>query len=265
MKIPGVLVVGLMLATPALAQTSARTADVRQEHYQIGVMERVLEGAVEHGAANFRERLQAVFPDAPAQLMILDNPRVRGFRLDGYGLFFDVEVPSSNGTLLWSLRTLDRGQPAAAPPAVPASSAVPRLPNPRRPAGAAASAPPDRPVTAAAAPPPRAAQSETQSAATPDAPAADEQLLENPNGAYRQEVVQSLADAMLDYSGPLSVSNEEWITVAARGIQDRPRIAPADNDGQTVIIRVRGADLSAFRAGQMSRDDVMRRIEKRVF
>ena len=77
--------------------------------------------------------------------------------------------------------------------------------------------------------------------------------------------MQALADTMLDYSGPLSVSNEEWITIAARGIQDRPRIAPVDSDGQTVMIRVRGADLSAFRAGQLSREDVMRRIEKRVF
>ena len=152
MKIPGALVLGMTLATPALAQTAARPADARQEHYQIGVMERVLEGAVEHGAANFRERLQAMFPDAPAQLMILDNPRVRGFRLEGYGVFFDVEVPSSNGTLLWSLRTLDRGQPGQASPSLPASSSVPRLPNPRRAPGVTASASPDRPVTAASQP-----------------------------------------------------------------------------------------------------------------
>jgi hypothetical protein len=90
-------------------------------------MERVLEGAVEHGAANLRERLQAVAPDAPAQLLILGNPRVRGFRLDGYGLFFDVEVPSLNGTLTWSLRTLDPGA-AAGSPALPASTARPVLP-----------------------------------------------------------------------------------------------------------------------------------------
>ena len=38
-----------------------------------------------------------------------------------------------------------------------------------------------------------------------------------------------------------------------------------DNDVQTVVIRVRGADLAAFRARQMSRDDVIKRIEKRVF
>jgi hypothetical protein len=258
MKTVAAAVLGVAVAAPAFAQApAARAADPRQTHYQIGVMERVLEGAVEHGASNFRDRLQAVFPDAPAQLMILDNPRVRGFRLDGYGVFFDVEVPSSNGTLLWSLRTLDQSGPAAAPasPTVPASTVAPILPNRRRPAGGGAApapqAPPDRSVSAASLAP-RPAQ-------------ADEALLDNPNEAYRTEVVQAIADAMLDYSTPLAVGADEWLTVAARGIQDRPRVASPDNDGQTVMIRVKGADLQAFRAGTISREDVMQRMEKRVF
>ena len=89
--------------------------------------------------------------------------------------------------------------------------------------------------------------------------------LENPNEEYRGEVVQALADAMVDYSGPLAVGADEWLTIAARGIQDRPRVGPPDNDVQTVLIRVRGADLTAFRAGQLSRDEMFKRIERRVF
>jgi hypothetical protein len=260
MKTLGAAVLAVAVASPAFAQAPApRAGDQRQTHYQIGVMERVLEGAVEHGAANFRDRLQAVFPDAPAQLMILDNPRVRGFRLDGYGVFFDVEVPSSNATLLWSLRTLDQSVPAAAPsaansPTVPTSNVAPILPNRRRPAGGAAPAPPappDRSVSAASLAP-RPVQ-------------ADEALVDNPNEAYRAEVVQAIADAMLDYSAPLAVGGEEWLTVAARSIQDRPRVASPDTDGQTVMIRLKGSDLQAFRAGTISRDDVLQRIEKRVF
>ena len=34
----------------------------KQSRYQIGVMERVLEGAVEHGVSVTRDRLQAVLP-----------------------------------------------------------------------------------------------------------------------------------------------------------------------------------------------------------
>ena len=252
MKLPGVLGLGLALATAlfpqaALAQ-APRPAEVRQTHYQIGVMERVLESAVEHGAANLRERLQAIAPDAPAQLLILGNPRVRGFRLDGYGVFFDVEVPSLNGTLTWSLRTLDPGT-AAGSPALPASTARPVLPNPRRAPGTIAGAP-DRQLNAAAAAP---------------KPAADDSILDDPNEAYRTEVVGALTQAMLDYSAPLAVGPDEWLSIAARGIQDRPRLGPPDSDAQTVMIRLKGADLAAFRAGQLKADEVILRVEKRVF
>ena len=71
-------------------------------------MERVLEGAVEHGATMMRDRLQAVVPPAQAQLLIQENAHARGFRLEGYGVFFDVIVPSLDGSLTWSLRTLDQ-------------------------------------------------------------------------------------------------------------------------------------------------------------
>jgi len=254
MKTLGLTLLGIAMAAPSFAQAAGQPADARQAHYQIGVMERVLEGAVEHGAANLRDRLQAVFPDAPAQLLILDNPRVRGFRLDTYGVFFDVEVPSLNGTLTWSLRTLDQAAPPAAAGSapVPASNVAPLRPNPRRPAGAGA-APPDRGVSATALAPRSAAQ------------ASDDRILDNPNEAYRAEVVQALADAMIDYSSPLEVADAEWLTVAARGIQDHPRIGPADNDAQTVMVRVKGADLSAYRARQITRAQLMERIEKKVF
>ncbi len=280
-------------ASPAAAQ--ARPVGPTQTHYQIAVMERVLEGAVEHGAALVRERLQAIAPDAPAQMLILDNPRVRGFRLEGYGVFFDVEVPSLNGTLTWSLRTLDQNDlglqsalnmlktrldpadvdlqqalrrvelqvgpakavPASAPAPAPSPSAAPLRPNPRR----AAAGAPDRTVAATSVAP-AAAPADAAPAA---APRADDSILENPNQVYRAEVLQALTDAMLDYSGPLEISNDQWITIAARGIQDRPRLGPPDNDVQTVILRVRGADLAAFLAKQISRDEVISRIDRRVF
>ena len=150
---------------------------------------------------------------------------------------------------------------APAPAAAPAPASAPLRPNPRRAAGAAAGAA-DRPVTAASvAPAPAAQASDAASGARP----VEDHILDNPNEAYRAEVVQALADAMLDFSGALAISGDEWITIAARGIQDRPRLGPADNDVQTVILRVHGADLAAFRAGQMSRDDMIKRIDRRVF
>jgi hypothetical protein len=280
--------VSVATSSAAAAQTPARPLNARNVHYQIATMERVLEGAVEHGATIIRDRLQAIAPDAPAQMLILDNPRVRGFRLDGYGVFFDVEVPSLNGTLTWSLRTLDQNDlglqsalntirarldptdvdlqqalkrvelqvgplttPTAAP--LPATQRVPRLPTPRRATGSAASAA-DQPVGATALTP-----------APAPVPPAEDRILDNPNEAYREEVVLALADAMLDHSSPLGIGPDEWLTIAARGIQDQPRLGPPDNDAQTVMIKVRGADLTAFRANQISRDEVIKRMDRRVF
>ena len=40
-------------------------------------------------------------PDAP---MLTGAPEVRGFRLDGYGVFFDVEVPALRLPVTWPLR-----------------------------------------------------------------------------------------------------------------------------------------------------------------
>src|SRR5438477_6516923 len=96
---------------PATAERS-RQVDERanaESRYQIGQMERVLEGAVEHGATITRDRLKSVLPPGDT-LMNGENARARGFRLEGYGVFFDVIVPpfETETTLSWSIRTLDQ-------------------------------------------------------------------------------------------------------------------------------------------------------------
>src|SRR5258707_7779856 len=111
------LAVGLIGAS-AMAQTntaaSRASVEQKQSRYQIGVMERVLEGAVEHGVTMTPDRLQAAVP-AEMQFM-MDNARVRGFRLEGYGLFFDVVVPSFEGSVAWAVRPPDRHDPRPANP-----------------------------------------------------------------------------------------------------------------------------------------------------
>src|SRR4051812_47675299 len=111
--------ISVAAAGPASAQSAAeRQADaarqgqelqamqqMKESRYQIAQMERLLEGAVEHGATVIRDRLAAVMP---ADMLLTENARARGFRLDGYGMFFDVEVPSLAGTLPWSIQTLDQ-------------------------------------------------------------------------------------------------------------------------------------------------------------
>ena len=70
------------------------------------------------------------------------------------------------------------------------------------------------------------------------------------------------------YSGTvkkLDIASGEWLTVAARSIDGRPPLAPADSEARTVIIRVKGADLTAFLGGQISRDEAIARMDVRVF
>ena len=86
--------------TPPPAQTPSTPAPAEQRtqsRFQISQLERLLAGAVEHGATLFRQRFQAALP---SQLLITENARVRGFPLEGYGVFFDVEVPGIEGSAL---------------------------------------------------------------------------------------------------------------------------------------------------------------------
>ena len=53
-------------------------------------------------------------------------------------------------------------------------------------------------------------------------------ILADPNEAYRTEVMQALKDAMLAHSSSLGIGPNEWLTIAAKGNDDRPRLAPAD-------------------------------------
>jgi hypothetical protein len=238
-----------------------------QLRYQIGTMERVLENAVEHGAAIWRDRLQAV---VPSQTLLLDNARARGYRLEGYGVFFDVEVPSlSFETTLYSVfRTLDEN-------GLGLQSALNQLKTYIQAAGDAnleqalkrveLQVSPVVPATTVA-PASDARQAGGAGSAVPATGSRDngDPILNNPQEAYRQEVTQAVIDAMLDHGGALGISGDEWLTIGERRNEVRPRIG-FDSDAQTVIIRLRGTDLGAFRAGQLSREDALKRVEVRVF
>ncbi len=253
-------------AAPAAAQSanSRAVAELRESRYQIGVMERVLEGAVEHGVTRTRDRYQAVVP-AEMQFMS-ENARVRGFRLDGYGVFFDVIVPSFQGTLPWVLRTLDQND-------LGLENALKAL---RAHVDASRDANLEQAlhrVELQVGPVPVRAQDQNGTpnadpsgvAAARQAAAADPQIVSDPNEAFRGEVKQALMDVMLDHSSSLGIDANEWLTVAARRNADRPQLAPADSDAGTMVIRVRGSDLAAFLARQISREDALKRIEVRVF
>jgi hypothetical protein len=267
-----------MSAGSAGAQTAQETARavarrqiqqrdaVSQLHYQIDTMERILETAVEHGASVWRDRIQAL---APVQALLVENARVRGYRLEGYGLFFDIDVPSLDFTLFTAMQTLDQN-------GLGLQSALNQL---RTYIQAQAANDPNLQqalkrieLQLPAAVTTTADVSNARSATDPpaftsnDRPAVDanDPILTSPAEVFRAEVMQSIVDALLDHSAPLGLGPDEWLTVGVRRNEMRPRIG-LDTNAQTVIARLRGSDLAAFRAGQVSREDVFKRVEVRVF
>ena len=263
-----------MNAGAASAQRAAQSvADQKQARYEIAQMERLLEGAVEHGVANIRDRLQVL---GPTELLISDNARVRGFRLDGYGVFFDVVVPSLDTTILWSIRTLDQNSlglqsalrelEAHVKQAgdVSLEQALRRIELQVDPLLVARTARPATPATPVASGARNAAGS--VAAATADVPQQPaDPIFANPDEAYRAEVTRALMEALLDHSSSLGIEPSEWLTIAARRNDERPRLAPADTDARTFFIRLRGSDLAAFLGRQISREEALKRIEVRVF
>lgn len=269
-RLASIIVAGTVATTAsATAQSNAARAATEQR-YQIGQMEQVVDSAVEHGLTNTRERIQAR-AQSPVDFLVSDNAHARGFRIEGYGVFVDVVVPSFfTTTLTWSLRTLDQnglgldsalrtlqahvkgdGDPGL-------EQALKRLELQMNPAVLArASAPAERGARDATG---------STSATTDGQPGSKDPILSDPKQAYRTEVLEALKDVMLAHSRSLGIGPNEWLTIAAQGNDDRPRLVAADTPGpSTRIIRLRGSDLGEFLAGRITRDEVLKRIETMVF
>ena len=64
---------------------------------------------------------------------------------------------------------------------------------------------------------------------------------------------------MLDYGPPIPVGDDQWLTIAARDDNDS-RLGGGDPyDVSTIVLRIRGADLAAFRAGKLTREEALAR------
>ncbi len=95
-------------------------------------------------------------------------------------------------------------------------------------------------------------------------PSADP-ILSDPEEAYRAEVRDALVDAMLDQSAALRFAPNELLRIAARSSADRSQLSPVDDNSRTIMISLHGSDVTAHLAGQVSRDEVRKRMMIRVF
>lgn len=274
-------IAAIILAAAPLAaqgQQARPTPQQRDQRYQITTMERVLEGAVEHGAKVTRDRMQAI---VPAEMLLSDNARVRGYRLEGYGLFFDVAVPMLEGSLTWSFRTLDQNNLGLESALTALRSLVEKSGDtnfeqalrrvelqvaPVSLSGLGPSVGADaRTLTGSAAVAPSDPPPATAAAGAPVFTAAGDAILDNPVEAFRAEIRDALMNAMLDHGAALRLAPTDLLTIAARGSDDRTVLGPLNNDAQTIMITVRGADLTAYLSGQIGRDEALQRMTVRVF
>ena len=177
--------------------------------------------------------------------MLTGAPQVRGFRLDGYGVFFDVEVPALRMPLAWTMRYMLDDRRAAFDALV---SELRRLDG--------ASGVPDSERMDVLV---RQLENTVQAGGPSGAAAATD-----PNEAYTRAVKEALVDAMLENSAPLALSGEEWLAVAARDNLPRDPLIPGDTtELNTVVFRLKGSDLAAFRSGRLSLEEARKRVEVR--
>jgi hypothetical protein len=270
-------------APPELPSPTTRPLDRTELRHQVYVMEGALARAVQFGASRLNRELRNV---APEMFMLAGDAQARGVYLDGYGVFFDVAVPMLRQSMMWSLRMMlqqdDLGtkkaiadlrrhiqseqDPAqrqaleaammrleaqASPFTMVGRPAPPSLPSLAGPGVSSASMVRPEPPAVAAAPP-----------GAPDPATTDLAWLMDSNRRYTEEVQRALIDAMIDFSAPMTIGNDEWLTVAARDNERRDTLAPQDpyEEVVTVLLRIKGSDLREYRAGRIDKIEARKRV-----
>ena len=270
---------GVVIASGAHAQVTRSEADQVRARQKISMMESVLESAVANGADSLIRAVRVVMP--PDALVLTGAPSARGFRLEGYGVFFDVEVPIVRPTMAWTLRQMvDQNGLGAAAAVNQLKAYIATVQDPRQRANLdralrrlelqVGPVGPVGPVQQDASPrtvgTTISAQSTVVPAAAPAPSAVDAAVLEDPNGVYTREVSAAIVDAMIENSGPLPIGDDEWLMVAARDNARPDRLVPGDTSNiSSVVFRIKGADLAAFRAGRMTLEEARAHVEVKQF
>ena len=280
---------GVALAGPALAQ--ARQIPVPkpdpqvEARYQLAIMADVLERAVQQGARLMTRQLRGGMP----QMFLIDGgARARGFRLEGFGVFFDVDVPAMRQSVMWSWRMLDLtgGGPAGALDELKAHLKTVTDPAERKtldqairqielqisPASGVADSlraenAPRREgqatVVAAGRPQGGVPAGTGGARITAEAPRAVSE--QDPGQAYTVAVKDALLDAMLRYSQSLALAGDEWLVVAARDRGEAGIGADDPFEVTTIQLRIKGADLQAFHSGRLTLDEARKRVEVKEY
>ena len=266
---------------PAPAQ---RPLNLNELRHHIYVMEGALARAVDYGAKQLNREILAAMPGV---FMLEGDATARGVHLEGYGVFFDVRVPMMRQSMVWSMRMMMDNQAAQQQATIDElrksmegvtdpntrariARAISNIERQSPQAGPRVEQQVNAGVVMPSAEVPgvgagRAAGVNNIGPATP--PPADSMWVKDPNRAYTEAVTRALVDAMIDYSTPMSIPAEQWLTVAARDDEGRDSLAPQDplEEVVTMIYRIKGSDLQLYRTGKIDRDEVRKRVQVTQF
>jgi len=280
-----VVLSALVVAVPAAAQNAAtaKPVNLSDMRHHIYVMEGALARAVDYGAKSLNREILAVMPGV---FILAGEAQARGVYLEGYGVYFDVQVPMMRQSMMWSLRTMLDQDNTAAQMAIsdmrkigqtitdPASRAafersLKQLETQAAPntGYARTGSPGDPTVSPGVIIPDNAAGGVGAATAAGLSSVGDKTWVQDPNRAYTEAVTRALVDAIIDYSTPMTLGPDQFLTVAARDNEGRDTLAPQDplEEVVTMIYRIRGADLLDYRAGRISRDEARKRVQVSQF
>ena len=223
--------IGTSAWAQAVPQPQPQTQANDPARPQVQTFEMVLGRAVENAGRNVATRAMEFAPDVMAVAYPTgDLPHVTGVAVRDMGLYvFHVQVPQVGLSLQVMNLMVNRPQFAS------------RSVGAQQPVG-------ER-VTAAGV-----VQADPMDQLTTRAPRFDV------NAEYRNQVRAVLVEAIIDNSGALPLGPNETLLVIAGG-SDSTAPNPFDRrTTQRLVLRVKASDLSAFREGRITRDEVKRRV-----
>ena len=259
--VAGMFFIGLLL--PVLSAWAQSPSDEREEaaaaesRQRVEFMEQALERAVSQGVRIVERQLPAL---APGLVFFAGPIQARGFALDGYGWFFDVEYPVVRRSILWSmgarrqfdvtmsdaLEDLQRRLEAMqeGPTRVALGQALRELEADVRLTS------PVAPVAQEASPDSDDVESRSPFGAVPG----------DPQQLYLSALTATLTDTLLTYGAAMPLDDDEWLTVAARDGR-RSYGRGGSTIPSSLVFRIRGRDLAAVRSGELSPEEARQRVE----
>lgn len=244
----GILVaLSIVILTPPMLHGQQPSPESQPLRKQVVLMEGLLARAGTVAADTIARRLQEL---EPALQAFIGPSRARGFIMEGYGIFFHVEVPALSGTVVWSQMTQQRDM---------------QIGNALNSMKRALAEMPDSPgrqqaLQAVAVLMRQAGPVKANEVTAANLSSLSSDAVWDPNEEYKQEVRRELIDAILNHSLPLNVAPDQWLEVGAHMSE-----TPQSQRGTTLMIRVKGSDLAIFAADPARREEIRKKVEVRAF